>query len=460
MAIPQQFLSKRIPTIIGLAILFVGGIAGILLVGRQTSFLPKASPEHSPKQVKISNVTDSSFTISWITDQATTGFIRYGPTTSLGTTIADERDQLSGDTKNYRTHYVKVRGLTAGTKYYFKIGSGSGGLYDNNGTPFEITLGPRLSASSSSDVASGTVVTSAQSPAEGSIIYLNLTGAAPLSALVRSSGSWVIDLTDARSTALSELISYQSTDVATFEVVGPDGKTTTGTAPISSIQPAPAITLGQPFDFSTSNTTNTTTTTTNTTTQTRTSTDPPATGGTFDLNPIEGASTASSSGVTLLNPSFNGEELNTTMPQIKGSAPAGSTISIKVESDPVYTEDIIVGSDGTFDWTPPDDLEPGEHTITITYTDANNEQQTVTRKFVIAAPGDSQLPALTSSTSGQTVTPTPTPTPIATGSSRISQPSTSSGVPVAGAMTPTIAIFLMGFGLLGSGIYLSRRLEI
>lgn len=470
---------RKIPTIIGLLILFVGGGVGIFLVGTQTNFLPRASAEHAPKELKITNVTDRSFTVSWITDQSTTGFLRYGTTVSLGSTIEDERDQLSGNTGNFRTHYVTVRGLTAGTKYYFKIGSGtSQRLYDNNGQPYQITLGPALAAPPNSQVASGTVVTAAQTPAEGAIVYLQLSGGAPLSALVRASGSWAITLSNARVTDLSNYLSFGLTDSAAYEIIGPNGQTATGSLTVSSLNPAPTITLGQDKAVGAAKTAAMADTKTKTDTDPDIDSDSSSTASSglndtdkdldedkeasdsasgFSLDPLDenGNDSSASADITLDNPRRSGEKINTTQPEFQGTADPGTTLKITVESDPVYKDTVIVDEDGNFSWTPPDDLEPGEHTITITKADGSK----LVRKFVVAAPGTSQLPALTSSASGKTTpTPKPTTTPKASSSGRTSQPSTQSGVPVAGVLTPTLLLFIMGIGLIGSGIFLAKKM--
>lgn len=470
----KTLFKKQIPTVIGLLILFVGGIAGIILVGNQTNFLPRASAEYAPKQLKITNTTDRSFTVSWLTDQSTTGFIRYGTTTSLGTTMEDERDQLSGNTGNFKTHYITVRGLTAGSKYYFKIGSGPNrSLFDNDGQPYEITLGGDLGSPPSSQVASGTVVTNAQTPAEGSIVYLNLPGGSPLSALVRSSGSWAITLSNARTQDLTSYLTLSPDGLASFQIIGSDGTTTTGSLPANSLNPAPIITLGQSFgqDQNTLSALPTSPTpsptghtqdnqpspsSTPTPTPTSTPTPTPAQSQ-FDLEPLSGDSAASDSGtiINVDNPSTDGEEINTAQPKFQGTADPGSTVTIKVESDPVYEDTVVVDEDGDFSWTPPDDLAPGEHTVTITKEDGT----TVTRTFIIAAPGDSELPSLTSSPSASTIESTPTPTPSTT-SGRTSQPSTQSGIPTAGTITPTVTLFLIGLTMIFSGIFLHQKISL
>ena len=48
-----------------------------------------ASPSIS--QIRITNVRDVSFTVSWLTDSPAAGHLNYGPTTALGATAYDDR---------------------------------------------------------------------------------------------------------------------------------------------------------------------------------------------------------------------------------------------------------------------------------------------------------------------------------------------------------------------------------
>lgn len=471
----KSLFKKQIPTILALLILFIGAGAGVVLVGSGAGFLPRAGPEYAPKQVKITNVSDRSFSVSWVTDQNTSGFIRYGTTESLGTTVADDRDQLSGQTGNYQVHHVTVRGLSPNTNYFFKIGSGpSTNLYDSSGSAYTVTTGATLGAPVDSETAYGKVVNAAQTPADGAIVYVTIDGATPLSTLVKSSGSWAIPLSSIRSQNLSSFYSYdKSGDIINIEVLGPSGQATTGISDTQNDQPVPTITLGESFDFTSGTSAPDTKTTTKPPPPITQSPEASGSSG-FSTAPLGGPDEKSPDAqVTLFNPSIEGEKINTTQPEFQGAAPANTRIFIKVESPETFEGELITDSTGSFEWTPPADLEPGNHSITVSYIDTNGIEQFFKRHFVVLAQGESNLPSLTSSPSATptpTATPiptptplpttTPTPTPASTGSGRVSQPSTQSGVPVSGVATHGLYLTLSGIIFIGTGLVISRKLTI
>ena len=90
-------MKKRIPTILGLAILVIGVVAGVALVDQGTGgFLPRANEEAVPQQVRITNITDTTFTVSFVTQANSLGLLEYGvQAKKLNDQVLDDRDQLT-----------------------------------------------------------------------------------------------------------------------------------------------------------------------------------------------------------------------------------------------------------------------------------------------------------------------------------------------------------------------------
>ena len=134
----NNIFSKRIPTIFGLLILIGGLIAGILLVSQRQGLTTQAGPTAQPKNVRIANIGSGGYTVSWTSDVPVTGFLKYSDNpTRLTLPAGDTRDQISGTTNQYTTHYVDVTGLSADKTYYFEIGSGSQ-TYNDGGRPYQV----------------------------------------------------------------------------------------------------------------------------------------------------------------------------------------------------------------------------------------------------------------------------------------------------------------------------------
>ena len=117
----SAFAQRQIPTLFGLGVLIAALVGGIALIGTGGGvFAPRATAQTSPKNLKMTNIKDTSFTVSFITDDSTSAFVKYGKSaTDLTTQASDDRDQLSGTVGQYTTHYITLRDLDADTAYYF-----------------------------------------------------------------------------------------------------------------------------------------------------------------------------------------------------------------------------------------------------------------------------------------------------------------------------------------------------
>lgn len=441
---------RQIPIIIGFLILLAGLGGGILLVQKGQTFFLRADPEATPSQVKITNLTEGSFTVSWTTDKKVIGQIRYGENSQLDLSTADDRDQSTEKTDLFLTHHVTLKNLRPNTLYYFKIVSGTK-TYDNNGQLYQVTTAPTISLPPPpSDPAYGKIITQGDQPAQGAIVYLSLANTQAQSALVQDSGNWMIPLNLARSNNLNSYASYDQ-EASIEEIFVQAGKAGTATAVTTTKNdsPVPVITLGQSFDF---RTTKEETALSGIiqeeeeeeeATQEGEPTPTPTSGFT-----VEPQGTIAPKELAIINPDED-DAVNTQKPSILGTGPAGETIEITIESSTSYTGTVVVDSQGNWQWTPPADLEPGEHTVTATFTDNSGEVQTVFHTFTVLAAGEDETPAIEATPSAETTpTATPTATVTPTAAPRTGIPSTEGGIPDSGHLTPTFLVFIMGLGFI------------
>lgn len=474
----QRVLQARIPTLFGLGILVLGVVAGIVLLGQGTmGFLPRANEDAIPQNIRITNITDTGFTVSFLTDAPSAGYLEYGTTPSqTRIQVRDDRDQLANTVGSFTSHHITVKGLVPTTQYYFRLGTGSGAAFDNNGQPFTVRTARAIAPNGEARTAYGTVNTEVGNPADGALVYITINGASPLSAQVKSNGSWAIPLASVRSLDLSSPVTIDESTPVKIEVQGVRRTDTlTVNSTVGQTMPLAPLQFGQSVsttttDQQTTTTTDTTAQQTQTTTQTDTQTQGQTQTGSFDslYSSAEGTQTASSSG---LNIRLGEQEvITTTMPEFQGSAPAGGFIQIEVHSETPYYGAVQAGTDGSWSWAPPADLEPGEHTITVTFVDDQGVTQRVQRNFIVQA-GASSTPAFTSSSSATvasssptpnliaqaTPTPTPvptmipTPTPVATRSATVA---TTSAQPVSGSVGSTIMLTLIAVAcfVVGGGV--------
>ncbi|MDO8452880.1 MAG: fibronectin type III domain-containing protein [bacterium] len=399
---------KKLFSIISLVVFAIALTVGIFLVGQQTGFFSEASPEEEPKDIKVTNISDNSFSVSWLTpDKVTAGFLVYGETEKLGSTASDDRDR-TGQTSRF-THHTTVKNLDPSTLYYFKIGSGKK-AYDDDGENFSISTAPTTTDPPAvADPAYGKVLDAQGAPVADALVYLTIAGGTPLSSYTRADGNWLITLNNARTSGLSTYIKYKPQGDTVDFFVNANGGTTKASADTNNVRPMQTVKLGQVYVFGKQGET-----------AKVTPTSPPKTQAKdFSLQQISNT-TESAIPLEILAPSED-STVSTTRPTFTGTGTPGEVVTITINSTQQITTTVTIGADGKWSYTPTQDLEAGNHSVLIA-------QGTSTDKANFSVLG----------TSTTTVTASPTPTPAS--------------LPVAGR-NDLVYFFLGGFGLVVLGSF-------
>lgn len=478
------------------------GTVAFTMQGGPSVFAPRASSEETPKKVKITNVADTSFTVSFFTDGKTAGFVKYGvEEKSLKSQASDDRDQLTGNISPYNLHHITIRGLQPATTYYYVLGTGSNKeIFDNNGSPFKITTAKKAGSPPAAKTSYGTVLEASGGPAEGSVVYLTVEGAGEMSSLVKNSGSWAIPLSTARTADGANFAKLVDEQSLTITVQGTSSNnTSTLSTTVGKSQPVATINLTGGSQVAVASPSASVTPLVasgsgNTGPVANQETDlpistPPVASGSSGLGKLSSLTTASSSAVAsassvvdLTKKDNKPIVVTTEQPIIKGKAPANIQVTIEVHSDTAINQTLTTDSTGAYELdiaALSENLEPGEHTITISYLDpATNQMVTEEKTFTVQAPA--QTVAAGSTTTGTQnsdtvsqlamVSPSPSsstgpygtgnPYPInstssstSTSSSRVSHPSTGSGIPKSGSVGTTFALIFGGCFFIIAGLW-------
>ena len=424
-------MKNKIPTIIAVVILMAAVGVGVLLVQNQQIFRIGASPDIAPQDVRISNANDSSVTISWATDKATAGSIKWGETVNQ-----IDKIQPGEDSSAQNTHLVSLNSLAPQKTYYFKIAS-DGVDYDNSGIPWQAATGEILGSSPNSKIISGTVMTATGEPASGALVYLTGTGIATLSAKTTSNGSFVIPMGNLRNSDLTDWADLSTNPLLQLYVqAGPSG--VSNAQFLSTLTTIPTMLLGKTYDL-------------------RDQSDQSGSEiGDINLNipteatPASKFNVSSSSAspapkkIVTLESIDEKEIILTTKPELIGEGPAGTIITITIQSTEPITGTTTVSLDGTWVWNPPKNLAPGNHIITISWKDASGALRKLTRNFVVSA---AEGPAFEATPSASPLIKLPaSATPSAT--PRVLIPATTSGIPISGVGAPTMVGILTGILLI------------
>lgn len=401
----ESIWSKKIPTLLGIVFIFAGIIITTFLVNQTTIFRIKAGGSNVPRNVKITNITDTSFTVSYLTDDSVLGSVNFGKGENLDQTALDERDLISGKPNPYKVHSITTRNLSSTTEYSFAIISGADRFVDN-GKPYKVITGEKIeSEPSQQKPLAGKIITEIGDPPEEGIAYLRIEGAQEASVLLKNDGSYILPLNSLRSENNSSYFNFSEDIILNLSAFG-DSASSNTTLSLSQINPVPVITLGQSYDFKEN--------------KIISSESSPSPQPTLPENKINETTNQNKVEVPKDNQTFTDQQ-----PEFSGVVAPNQKVEIEIHSDENLKTSVSADSLGNWTFRPNKNLSPGEHTITISTSDQNGFITRITRKFTVYAQGSQ----FTESTPSEGATPTP--------STNLS-PSISQTPEVSPSPTPTI----------------------
>ena len=454
----MNLLTLRIPTVLGL-LLIVALIVGSFyyFTGKTT----KVNKDLIPTKVRITNISDNKFSVSWITGTITVGSIEYGIVGEKLTTVA--KDDLDAETQGqYITHHVTVEGLQPSTEYAFRILSGKESVrYDNNGSPYTTTTGPVIGTTPSSQNFYGNAQLPSKQSAKRAIVYLTLPGGATVSTLVRESGNYAFTLSTIRADDLRSYVKYDpSATIASIMIENGDLQSISSVS-LANSAPVPTITLGKNEDYLNlaqtppvavvlpGQTPATASAIPSDNPAIPTTTPQPL--GIFNVEPLNDINAVTTTTVTILNPRDIGEILTTLQPEFRGTGPVGTTLSIALTGQKAISDTTQVLTDGTWSWSPVIDLKIGKQKIAVSYVGTGGITQKIEREFYISPSKTGLDPAFVSSPSASTIA-SPAGSPSTT--PRAAMPATDTGVPVTGVIENTLLTVTSGIVIMVVGVVL------
>ena len=429
---------RKIPTIVGLLLVVAAVMVFRFAFDRVTPLLTRASVTHTPNNVTVTNISDTTFTVTWTTTEPTSGSVRLNGAIPDGLFFderyADSAAKKQPSTATYTTHSVTVRNLKPESDYTFTIlSNGTPNL--NNGKPYEIKTGSTISGLGTGiEPAYGQLTAQNGLPFEGALVYLTLENGQTLSTMTKATGTWVIPLNLVRTTDLSRYVANAERINASIVIRSHEGESTALTDTLND-NPVPVMTIGKTYDFR----------------KIQAENHPPQKLAQTTPTPIVlGANTDTSKQTVAIIKPADGSAIPSNLPLIQGTGIAGNQILITVGIERPTSDTVIVGTDGIWRYTPIKPLAEGKQSVTITTTNAQSKTVAITHTFEILKSGTQVLGDATPSA---TLTPLPTlaeePTPTAT--------LTGDPIPETGFPLPLITLIILGLGLLSSGVVVLKR---
>jgi hypothetical protein len=190
---------------LAIVILFIAVLIPVTVYGvmRVLELRTQAGPTENPKNIEVTNITDTQVTISWITSSNdTVGFIKYGKDEKVEKRAFDIRDSEEKN-DSYLVHSVDVKNLEPETSYYYLIVVG-GKEYDNEGQLYTFETGETLESVTTPSPVKGEV--NSEDEAEVLVFLYAQKGSITSSTIstLTASKRYTLDLSNLRLADLSD----------------------------------------------------------------------------------------------------------------------------------------------------------------------------------------------------------------------------------------------------------------
>ena len=241
--------NKKLFSYLAVFLIILGIVATTILVVGRNTFLIKAGPSSIPKNIQNTNISDSSFTVTYDTDASVIGTINFGEdSNNLDQIVLDDRDQLSQKINNYTSHSITANTLKPNTTYYYTVTSGSEAI-TNNGQPFEIKTGIVIAnPPNSQKPVSGRVINpDGTTPSDG-LVFLSIPGSQILSTLLKEDGTFTIPLNTLRNENYNDYYNLNNDSKIEIKIISNNLNSLINLSK-NQLSPVPVITLSNNYDF-------------------------------------------------------------------------------------------------------------------------------------------------------------------------------------------------------------------
>ncbi len=392
----KRLWNHRIPTGAALIFLFLAIWVTSFFIQKGVIFVSRASPDKTPQNVVISNVTENSFTVNFTTTSQTVAGVSVE---GAGAPFVayDQRNKSGGEQSPFFSHYITVSDLSPKTNYRFSVLS-DGQTFLNNGDKYTVTTGDKItSPPPTQNPIVGKILLPQGGSSADTIVELHLAGAQNITTLTKSTGDFIIPTNSIRTSTLDKYFTIPQDSEISLTVARADMKTGLKVL-FKNAASIPPITLETNYDF------------TNVSQQVETNNTSSQLKAPI-IKQVGGA-------ISILSPKPS-ESFIDAQPLFRGTALPNQNVKIVIQGAP---PSIIVKSDnnGIWSYRPTSAIPSGQHKITIQTVDKTGITKSLAASFTVFSAGSQVAQSATPSatpivTATPTIAPTATPTIVPTG---------------------------------------------
>ncbi|KKQ50564.1 MAG: hypothetical protein US95_C0025G0003 [Candidatus Woesebacteria bacterium GW2011_GWB1_38_5] len=238
----RRSLKKTVPTLVGVIILLFGLASGVVLLNARQIFRLGAVDISTPKNVRVSNITDSSFCISFLTAKEVRPFVKVGGDKFF---ISDIQTIRANEKSNI--HYFTINGLLPEREYFFTINSDGVDYFKDN--PMTARTGKQIASNTKGGIIYGKVYSKSGEELKDALVYVRGGNGSLVSTKTSGDGSFMFSTSHIRTADLSSYEEFDEERTIIQVLIENIQSTSSITTNLKNSYPFPPIIIGQNLDL-------------------------------------------------------------------------------------------------------------------------------------------------------------------------------------------------------------------
>lgn len=372
---------NKIHTLIAFPLLFI--VLLVIFFVTKTEKPKVEQKQDDIKMVEISNLTDSSADICWISEEGTSSTVIYGLSPlHLENQAYDSRD-LKDSPHDRLVQCAPIKDLEENTQYYFAIEQKDRPV----GKKYSFTTTAKFGLAQQNKPLFFKVFDKKGQPLSDGVVLVKIPGAYTLSSFVKSTGEVLVPLSRIVSDTKT-LMTLSGDSKINIQVYDQNGESSQIETTADYISNLPPIIIGREYVIDS---------------QTTASGDKEK----QKISKKEKTDEDQDSEIEIYYPAKNAA-IPGDRPIFKGSVKTADEIALEIDGSRGGTTILAVDADGLWKYTPPVPLAAGRHEVILKVFADSADEQIIRRSFSIIKSG---LNVLGDATPEATMTPLPTNTP-------------------------------------------------
>lgn len=245
--------NSHVPAVLSVAVL-IGVIASIFFIARSVRPSTSQASQIPVQSATVANLSQSSATIYWQTQEPNSGWILYGENENSLTNVARDLRDIGEKRGLYMHHAVQLSNLKPLTKYFYQIVIDNKIVSIKGEKVFTLSTTNKIDVINQYDPMYGKVMYANGKAAESALVIVTGANLYPLITITKITGEWLLPVHQAVDSQTNTQKSFTENDVLSINILDEKKNKTSVQTILKNASPLPqTLVMGNSYTFTKNN---------------------------------------------------------------------------------------------------------------------------------------------------------------------------------------------------------------